>query len=898
VTVGAATGQLPGAQGQLGEGGCVTEHERLVYHTVLAAEAEVVEYLGGQVVDILEDSNVLLYMRANGLAPGELGGAERRRVKRRARQYELNGDVVVRMMADGTRRIVPAMDKRVDLINQTHAKTGHWGVRRTKGLLLSSYWWQGLEKDVARVLANCEVCGQVKATFNVADPQLHPLPISGMHYRWGCDMAGPFSPSARGNTYVMVCIEHFTKHVELIAVPDKTAETTAYAFLSHVLGRFGSCAEVVTDRGSEFLGAFHQLLEESMIDHRMTSASHPQADGLAERCVQSVKMALAKCVLDEGTVLHWDEQLQWIALGYRSSKQKASGFSPYSLMYGCEPCVPPAVKDRYRPGLALSFDTPEHQQQAAVYILMRAELLQRNCTVAMHNLQSAQHRDTLRYRQVRSGLYRPSLFKFNVGDYVYVRRQNASNTLMSEARPGIFRCLEVRDSGVLVLQGKCGSTMEVNQQNCAPCMLMNIDGRFDHSLRVPGADEHCVVCESADDEAIMLMCDGCGKGYHTYCLMPPLSHVPDVEVWVCPQCEGNGVLVQQILDQQVAAGLVPQRPNQGLMFPNAAQRVADAKASQLDGQSVWFRQGGEWVQGTLRFVHRHARPDAFARRPIRVQGMRGGGQWQTEVGARKLLAAGAARPGAVAAAAVVLPVDGATVWVAAMATESGGTGAVAAAQLPASFDLGTVGGCLAAGALLFQGDMSEGEAAELHHRMANVRQQEVHGLFGQGLLEWGTALLLRAVNLSSCVRLCTPCCHYGDMAVVQEGLQDRYRRDLLSPDVGPAAPCLPSFYKGQNRQSPLEWAFLFVPAGMEEVALAVAADGVSVGVAMLCHRSFMTSGPSYRQRLLQSYMDAGRLVVVSQRGQEYGWVCVFATDGDLSSMCGMPRVGALCELVV
>jgi hypothetical protein len=153
---------------------------------------------------------------------------------------------------------------------------------------------------------------------------------------------------------------------------------------------------------------------------------------------------------------------------------------------------------------------------------------------------------------------------------VYVRRQNVSNTLMSEARPGIFRCLEVRDSGVLVLQGKCGSTMEVTQQNCAPCMLMNIDGRIDHSLRVPGADEQCVVCESADDEAIMLLCDGCGKGYHTYCLMPPLPHVPDVEVWVCPQCEGEGVLVQTILEQRIAAGLAPRRPNQALLFPNAA----------------------------------------------------------------------------------------------------------------------------------------------------------------------------------------------------------------------------------------------------------------------------------------------------------------------------------------
>ena len=103
---------------------------------------------------------------------------------------------------------------------------------------------------------------------------------------------------------------------------------------------------------------------------------------LAERCKQSVKMALAKCALGEGSMLRWDEQLQWITLGYRFSRQETSGYSLPADEYDGEPaCVPPAVGDRYRPGLALSFDAPEHQQQAANYTLMRAELLQRNVWV-------------------------------------------------------------------------------------------------------------------------------------------------------------------------------------------------------------------------------------------------------------------------------------------------------------------------------------------------------------------------------------------------------------------------------------------------------------------------------------------------------------------------------------
>jgi len=45
----------------------------------------------------------------------------------------------------------------------------------------------------------------------------------------------------------MVCIEHFSKHLLLIPLPSKEPKHTAPAFLAQVLGRYGSCAEVVTD---------------------------------------------------------------------------------------------------------------------------------------------------------------------------------------------------------------------------------------------------------------------------------------------------------------------------------------------------------------------------------------------------------------------------------------------------------------------------------------------------------------------------------------------------------------------------------------------------------------------------------------------------------------------------
>jgi hypothetical protein len=42
-------------------------------------------------------------------------------------------------------------------------------------------------------------------------------------------------------------VEHFSKWIELVALPDKSNEGVAYFFLDRVLSHFGAPAEVLTD---------------------------------------------------------------------------------------------------------------------------------------------------------------------------------------------------------------------------------------------------------------------------------------------------------------------------------------------------------------------------------------------------------------------------------------------------------------------------------------------------------------------------------------------------------------------------------------------------------------------------------------------------------------------------
>jgi hypothetical protein len=140
-------------------------------------------------------------------------------------------------------------------------------------------------------------------------------------------------------------IKHFSKWIELVALPDKFSEGAAYSFLDCVLSHFGAPVGVLTDQGREFLGEFQTLCEQAMIDHRTTSRDHPEVDGLTEPMVQTMKRGLRKYSLKKGHHGDWDLQLLWIALGYRFSKHAClASFSPYYLLFGRHPILPQAIQ--------------------------------------------------------------------------------------------------------------------------------------------------------------------------------------------------------------------------------------------------------------------------------------------------------------------------------------------------------------------------------------------------------------------------------------------------------------------------------------------------------------------------------------------------------------------------
>jgi hypothetical protein len=136
--------------------------------------------------------------------------------------------------------------------------------------------------------------------------------------------------------------------------------------------------------------------------------------------------------------------------------------------------------------------------------------------------------------------------QFGVEDYVYLQREML-DTLDTRAGTKILRVRAVAEGGVLELEGSDGRTVRVHMERCAPCHRADVDGRVDLRKAVPSLDFACTRCRRSTGAARMLLCDGCGAGWHLECLPKPLAAVPEGD-WYCSRCR-EGQADQALLSQ-------------------------------------------------------------------------------------------------------------------------------------------------------------------------------------------------------------------------------------------------------------------------------------------------------------------------------------------------------------
>ncbi|CAI7732521.1 unnamed protein product [Closterium sp. NIES-53] len=431
--------------------------EPTVTLTLLARQVELSGAKGQKgPADIFEDGPAMRWVK------GETGEDEELTawVRARGHHYRWYQQQLQVQTEDGW-KLVPAPNEREAVIKEVHAKLGHFGHERTVQLLKTGWWWEGMQRQVKGWVEGCEACQRSRENLTQAKAELQSLLIHGLGFRWSLDLAGELPLSRGGKQYIVLMVEHVSKWLEVRAIPSKSSRHVAAAFKEQVIRRFGACAEVLMDLGTELQGEFKNMLEETGITHRRTSRYHPQSDGLTERLVQTLKRGLR--AYGEKRKRDWDKELHWIAAGYRFGKQAAlRDHSPYSLLYGCEPLLPVGatrvLTDTVTAGTIDNWVALSEATAKYLPVMMPAPL---------ENLHTAQLRDARRYEQrQQQGAGERARKGVSQGQRVYLR-QAKEDTLDVGVGTERWRVREVRPSGILVLESEMRAVLKEHQINTA-----------------------------------------------------------------------------------------------------------------------------------------------------------------------------------------------------------------------------------------------------------------------------------------------------------------------------------------------------------------------------------------------------------------------------------------------
>ncbi|KAL5496713.1 hypothetical protein EMCRGX_G013057 [Ephydatia muelleri] len=236
-------------------------------------------------------------------------------------------------------------EEKERILESCHAGVAgsHLGRDKTIDKISARFFWKNMYEDIKKYVKECDVCQRMNPKFVKSNAKLHPVPVRAqVWHKVGIDLIGPLPETKKGNKYIVTLLDYFSKWPEACPIPNKTALAVAQ-FLFEMFCRFGCCEVVISDQGREFVNAVQaELFALTGTKHCLTSAYHPQSNGLTERFNQTLQTALQKVVNDEQN--NWDDHISAILFAYRTAKQKATKLSPFELMY-CRKAILPVEMD-------------------------------------------------------------------------------------------------------------------------------------------------------------------------------------------------------------------------------------------------------------------------------------------------------------------------------------------------------------------------------------------------------------------------------------------------------------------------------------------------------------------------------------------------------------------------
>ena len=195
-----------------------------------------------------------------------------------------------------------------------HDLVGHLGQGRVLELLRDRFFWPGMHMDVASYINSCPRCIRRKTQ--------------------------PDTESSKGNIEnVLIVTDHFTRYAQAYPSKTQTALATAKLLWNNFIIHYGFPHEIISDQGRNFESELlANVCEVAGVQKLRTTPYHPQTNGQCERFKSTLLNMLGTLTPEQKK--DWKTYAPAMVHAYNCTRNTATGYSPYYLLFGREPRLP------------------------------------------------------------------------------------------------------------------------------------------------------------------------------------------------------------------------------------------------------------------------------------------------------------------------------------------------------------------------------------------------------------------------------------------------------------------------------------------------------------------------------------------------------------------------------
>lgn len=133
----------------------------------------------------------------------------------------------------------------------------------------------------------------------------------------------------------LVVTDHFTRYAQAFPAKDQRAVTVAKILVEKFFVHYGLPARIHSDQGRDFESRLIKELSGILgIRKSRTSPYHPQGDPQPEHFNWTLLSMLG--TLDPAQKSQWSQSISQLLHAYNCTKNEATGYSPYYLLFGRE----------------------------------------------------------------------------------------------------------------------------------------------------------------------------------------------------------------------------------------------------------------------------------------------------------------------------------------------------------------------------------------------------------------------------------------------------------------------------------------------------------------------------------------------------------------------------------